>query len=418
MSNQQDIIALEKQYVLQTYKRPEFVLERGEGAWLYDAAGRQYLDAGAGIAVTALGHHNEAVIEAIRHSAEGLIHTSNLYQTAPQALFARDLCESSFADRVFFCNSGTEANEGAIKFARKAARFHTLTGSVEPEAPYGQTPGGTGGHPDKTGIVAFSGSFHGRTMGALAVTATPKYRIPFEPLIGDVTFAEFNNLDSARQAINANTCAVILEPLQGEGGVTPAEPEFLIGLRTLCDEVEAFLIFDEVQCGLGRTGKLWAYENYEVTPDIMTLAKPLAGGLPMGAVLLTQAVADTIEVGDHGSTFAAGPLVCTVARAVFNQINQPQFLTEVRVKGDYLAAKLREIVAQSPLLTGLRGKGLMWGLLSTIPASEIVAEARNHGLIILVAGEKVIRLLPPLTITPAELNLLAERLLATLESVG
>lgn len=398
MNKQQEIIALEKQYVLQTYKRPDLVWERGEGSWLYDSAGRQYLDAGAGIAVTALGHHNQAIVEAIRHGAEGLIHASNLYHTAPQALLARDLCESSFADRVFFCNSGTEANEGAIKFARKYARAQ--------------------GHTDKTGLVAFTGSFHGRTMGALALTATAKYRLPFEPLIGGVTFAEFNNLDSARQAITAQTCAVIVEPVQGEGGVTPAGPEFLAGLRAWCDEVGALLIFDEVQCGLGRTGKLWAYENYEVTPDMMTLAKPLAGGLPMGAVLLRQAVAGTLEVGDHGSTFAAGPLVCTVARAVFEQINRPQFLAEVKTKGDYLAEKLQTVVAESPLLTGLRGKGLMWGLLSAIPAAEIVAEARNHGLIILVAGEKVVRLLPPLTITQAELDILAERLRETLAAVG
>lgn len=396
--NTQDIIALEKQYVLQTYKRPDLVLERGEGSWLYDAAGRQYLDGGAGIAVTALGHQHRAVIEAIQHSAESLIHTSNLYHTAPQALLARDLCESSFADRVFFCNSGTEANEGALKFARKYARAK--------------------GYTDKTGIVAFTGSFHGRTMGALAVTATAKYRAPFEPLIGGVSFAEFNNLDSARQAITTQTCAVIIEPVQGEGGVTPAEPEFLAGLRSLCDEAGALLIFDEIQCGLGRTGKLWAYESYGVTPDLMTLAKPLAGGLPMGAVLLTQAVADTLEVGDHGSTFAAGPLVCSVARVVFNQISQPQFLAEVKAKGDYLGEKLGEIVAQSSLLVGRRGKGLMWGLLSEIPAAEIVAEARNHGLIILVAGEKVVRLLPPLTITPTELDILVERLAETLAAVG
>ncbi len=398
MSNPQDIISLEKQYVLQTYKRPEFVLDRGEGVWLYDAGGRQYLDAGAGIAVTALGHSNQRVIEAIQRSAEGLIHTSNLYHTAPQALLARDLCASSFADRVFFCNSGTEANEGAIKFARKYARAK--------------------GQSDKMGIVAFNGSFHGRTMGALAVTATAKYRTPFEPLIGGVTFAEFNNLDSARQAINEKTCAVIVEPVQGEGGVTPAELDFLTGLRLLCDEAGALLIFDEIQCGLGRTGTLWAYQNYNVTPDLMTLAKPLAGGLPMGAILLTQAVADSVEVGDHGSTFAAGPLVCSVARAVFGQINQPQFLAEVQAKGNYLETRLREVVAQSPLLTGMRGKGLMWGLLSEIPAAEIVAEARNHGLIILVAGEKVVRLLPPLIISREEIDLLAERLLATLRSVG
>ncbi len=396
--NTQDIIALEKKYVLQTYKRPDLVWERGQGSWLYDAEGRQYLDAGAGIAVTSLGHSNRTIVEAIQQAAEGLIHTSNLYHTAPQAWLARDLCEASFAERVFFCNSGAEANEGALKFARKYARFK--------------------GHQDKTGLVAFSGSFHGRTMGALATTATAKYRTPFEPLIGDVTFAEFNNLDSARQAITARTCGVIIEPVQGEGGVTPAEPEFLAGLRARCDEVGALLIFDEVQCGLGRTGRLWAYEHYGVTPDVMTLAKPLAGGLPMGAILLTRAVAETLEVGDHGSTFAAGPLVCAVARAVFNQINQPHFLAEVQAKGEYLEAKLREVVAQSLLLTGMRGKGLMWGLVSTIPAAEIVAEARNHGLIVLVAGEKVVRLLPPLTISREEIDLLAERLAATLIAVG
>lgn len=398
MTNKPDIIALEQQYILQTYRRPQFVLERGQGVWLYDTEGRQYLDAGSGIAVNALGYHHQTIIEAIRQGAEGLLHVSNLYHTAPHALLARDLCRVSFADRVFFCNSGTEANEGALKFARKYARMK--------------------GHADKTGLVAFSGSFHGRTMGALAVTATEKYRAPFEPLIGDVTFAEFNNLDSARRAITERTCAVIVEPVQGEGGVTPADPEFLTGLRALCNEVDALLIADEVQCGLGRSGTLWAYEGYGVTPDIMTLAKPLAGGLPIGAILLTQTVADAVEVGDHGSTFAGGPLVCSVARAVLTHISASPFLAEVRAKSDYLAARLNDVVARSPLLGGVRGKGLMWGLLSDAPAGDIVAEARNHGLIILVAGEKVVRLLPPLIISRDEIDILAERLSETLEAIG
>jgi acetylornithine/succinyldiaminopimelate/putrescine aminotransferase len=310
MMTAQEIIELERQYVLQTYKRPEFVLERGEGVWLYDHAGRQYLDAGSGIAVNSLGYQSQAIIKALQEGAGGLLHVSNLYHTAPHVLLARDLCQSSFADRVFFCNSGAEANEGALKFARKWARVQ--------------------GHSDKSGFVAFSGSFHGRTMGVLAVTATEKYRTPFEPLIGNVTFGEFNNLDSARAAITPHTCAVLIEPVQGEGGVTPAEPEFLAGLRELCDEAGALLICDEVQCGLGRTGTLWAYEQYGVTPDIMTLAKPLAGGLPMGAILLTQCVADAIEPGDHGSTFAAGPLVCSVAQATFDQLSSPDFLDQVR----------------------------------------------------------------------------------------
>jgi acetylornithine/N-succinyldiaminopimelate aminotransferase len=396
--NTQEIIDLEQQYILQTYIRPEFVLERGDGVWLYDTEGKPYLDAGSGIAVNALGYRHDTIVEAIRQSAEGLLHASNLYHTAPHALLARDLCQASFADRVFFCNSGTEANEGALKFARKWVR--------------GQ------GRTDKTNVVAFTGSFHGRTMGSLAVTATEKYRKPFEPLMGDVTFAEFNNLDSARQAITERTCAVIVEPVQGEGGVMPATSEFLVGLRSRCNEVEALLIFDEVQCGLGRTGTLWAYEGYGVTPDMMTLAKSLAGGLPMGTVLLTQPVAEVMEVGDHASTFGGGPLIATVARAVFNHLKQPQFLAEIQAKGNYLAAKLNKITAQSSLINGVRGKGLIWGLISTIPAVEVVAEARNHGLIILVAGEKVVRLLPPLIITQDEIDILAERLQATLESVG
>jgi predicted acetylornithine/succinylornithine family transaminase len=398
MSKTQEIIELEKQYVLQTYKRPDFVLERGDGVWLYDTDGKQYLDAGSGIAVNALGYLNQTIVEAIRQGAEGLLHVSNLYHTIPHARLARDLCQSSFADRVFFCNSGAEANEGALKFARKWARAN--------------------GHTDKTGYVAFSGSFHGRTMGALSVTATEKYRAPFEPLIPGVTFAEFNNLESAKAAINEKTCAVIVEPVQGEGGVTPGDPDFLTGLRALCDEAGALLIVDEVQCGLGRTGALWAHEGYGFKPDIMTLAKPLAGGLPMGAILLTQAVADMLEPGDHGSTFAAGPLVCAVAHAVFNHINTPEFLEQVKANGDYLAAKLQNEVAKSPLIASVRGKGLMWGLISVPPAGDIVAEARKHGLIILVAGANVVRLLPPLTIKQSEIDLLIERLMQTLDALG
>lgn len=398
MTVTEDIIELEHKYVLQTYKRPDFVLESGEGVWLYNSDGREYLDGGSGIAVNALGYQNQAIIGALRQAADSLIHVSNLYHTAPQALLARDLCENSFADRVFFSNSGAEANEGALKFARKWAR--------------------TQGHTDKTGIVAFTGSFHGRTMGALACTATEKYRKPFEPLIGDVSFAQFNDLDSARRAITDKTCAVIIEPVQGEGGVTPADPAFLTGLRQICDETGALLIFDEIQCGLGRTGTLWAYEGYHVTPDMMTLAKPLAGGLPIGAILLTQNVADALGPGDHGSTFAGGPLICTVARSVFRHVNTTVFLQQVKTHGDYLAAQLNDRVVVSPLIEQVRGKGLMWGLVSAPPAAEIMVEARKHGLIVLVAGPNVVRLLPPLTISTDEIDELVDRLVKTLEAVG
>ncbi len=398
MATATDIINLEKNYVLQTYLRPDFVFERGQGVWLTDSDGRDYLDACSGIAVNALGYSHPAVVQAIKQAAEGLLHVSNLYHTAPQAQLARDLVESSFADRVFFCNSGTEANEGAIKFARKYARVN--------------------GHTAKTGLVAFTGSFHGRSIGALALTATEKYRAPFEPLIGDVSFAEFNNLESARAAITERTCGVVVEPVQGEGGVTPATPEFLQGLRQLCDDAGALLIFDEVQCGLGRTGTLWAHEGYGVTPDVMTLAKPLAAGLPMGAILLTQTVADALAPGDHASTFAGGPLVCSVAQTVFDQIRAPEFLAQVQATGQVLAARLAELAAASPLITGVRGKGLMWGLLSVPPAADIVAEARNHGLIILVAGPNVVRLLPPLIITREEVDTLVDRLHQTLAALG
>lgn len=398
MSTANEIVAVEQQYVLQTYKRPEFVLESGDGVWLYDSEGREYLDAGSGISVNALGYNSSAIISALHEAADGLLHVSNLYHTAPHALLARDLCEASFADRVFFCNSGAEANEGALKFARKWARSQ--------------------GYTDKTGIVAFSGSFHGRTMGALATTATEKYRKPFEPLIGDVRFANFNDLAHAREVIDEKTCAVIVEPVQGEGGVTPADGAFLSGLRDLCNQLEVLLIFDEIQCGLGRTGTLWAYQGYGVTPDLMALAKPLAGGLPMGAVLMTQHVADAIEPGDHGSTFAGGPLVSTVARAVLKQVNTPQFLQQIQENGQYLAMRLGEQVIESPLIELVRGKGLMWGLVSVPPAVEIVAEARQHGLIILVAGQHVVRLLPPLIIEKDEIDILVDRLMETLEAMG
>jgi len=393
-----DIVSLEKQYILHTYNRPDFVLSHGEGSWLYTTDGNKYLDGGSGIAVNALGHQHPAVVKAMEEAITGLLHVCNLYHTEPQVLLARDLCEScEMADKVFFANSGTEANEGAIKFARKWAKVN--------------------GDQHKTGIIACTGSFHGRTMGSLALTATQKYRTPFEPLIGDTYFATFNDLDSVQTVMNDDICAVILEPVQGEGGVTPATEEFLQGVRHLCQQHNALLIYDEVQCGLGRTGTLWGHPD-TVQPDIMTLAKPLAGGLPMGAILVSEKVAPVIEPGDHASTFAGGPFVSHVARAVFNQINQPAFLTEVQAKGDYLQRKLSDLVERTPLLTSVRGKGLMWGLLSTIPAIEIMNEAYNHDLMILIAGPQVVRLLPPLTITPEEIDLLVERLWETLEAVG
>lgn len=395
--NAQEIIGLEKMYVVQTYKRPNFVIERGEGVWLYDTEGRRYLDFVGGISVNALGYGDPEIIAAIEGQAGKLIHVSNLYHTTPHAQLAQLLVDNSFADRVFFCNSGTEAVEGAFKFARKWAREK-----------FGA---------EKNEIVAFSGSFHGRTMGALAATFKEKYREPFVPLLPGVAFATFNDIGSARETISERACAVIVEPIQGEGGVNVAEKGFLQGLWELCDEHQALLILDEVQCGLGRTGYLWAHQYYDVMPDIMTLAKPLGGGLPLGAILVTEAVAQTINVGDHGSTFAANPLICQVAQVVLNRIRDEAFLAAVREKGEYLGERLRALGEESSLITEVRGRGLMWGLELTIEASRAVERGYEKGIIVCTAGEKILRLLPPLIVEREHIDHLLDKLTTVLEEL-
>ncbi|HOG47591.1 MAG TPA: aspartate aminotransferase family protein [Anaerolineae bacterium] len=395
----EDIVQLEQQYVLQTYKRAPFVLERGEGVYLYDAAGRRYLDCVSGIAVNALGYGDPEVLAALTAQAGRLAHCSNLYHSAPQALLARDLVQRSFADRAFFSNSGTEACEAALKFARKWQRVN---------------------HPgeDRAGIVAFTGSFHGRTMGALAATHREKYRQPFEPLVPGVSFAPFNDVAAARAAIGPHTGAVIVEPLQGEGGVNPARPEFLCELRRACDEQGALLIFDEVQCGLGRTGTLWAHEAARVAPDLMTLAKPLGGGLPIGAVLLTQRVADAIVPGDHGSTFAANPIICAVARVVLQRVSAPAFLAGVRERGRELEAGLNGLKARHPIIRDVRGCGLIWGLELAVDAAPLIGRGYEHGLVMANAGDRVLRLLPPLVVSKEHIDeavAIIDQVLATAE---
>jgi predicted acetylornithine/succinylornithine family transaminase len=390
MTNANDAMQLEHDHVLQTYARAPFVLERGEGCWVYDTDGNAYLDCVAGIAVNALGHAHPALVAALTEQAGKLWHVSNLYHTAPQAELAAKLCESSFADRVFFCNSGAEANEGAFKFARKWALDN-----------FG---------PEKHHIVAFSDAFHGRTFGALAATPREKYQAAFRPLLPGVRFAEFNNVESAAEAISEDVCAVIVEPVQGEGGVHPATPEFLQALRALCDTHHALLIFDEVQCGFGRTGALWAHQGYGVTPDILTAAKPLAGGLPMGAILMTQVVADVMHPGDHGSTFAASPLVASVAKVALDTVNQAGFLSDVAAKGAHLKERLEEI--NSPLITEVRGKGLMIGADLSIPANDVIQAGYKQGLLLVNAGPNTLRFVPPLIITRPEIDTLVERLTA------
>jgi len=373
----EDIIKLETDYVLQTYVRPDVVFTHGKGAVLYDSTGKPYLDFMSGIAVTALGHSDPDWVAAVCDQAGKLVHVSNLYHTAPHAMLAQRLVENSFADRVYFANSGTEANEAAFKFARKYAREAT-------------------GVEGKTKIVAFNGSFHGRTMGSLAATYKAHYREPFEPLMPGVVFAPYNDPEAARDVIDDDVCAVIVEPVQGEGGVRPGTAEFLAALRALCNEHDALLIFDEVQCGLGRTGTLWAYESTGVTPDIMTLAKPLAGGLPIGATLVTQAVADVMKPGDHASTFAAGPLVCCAALTVFDRLSRPEFLANVRAKADYLRHRLSTL--ESDLIVEVRAAGLLVGVELKMPVAPLMAAARDQGLLIINAGDNVLRLAPPLII--------------------
>jgi len=375
-------------YVLNTYARAPFVLERGEGMYLYDDAGKRYLDFGAGISVNALGHADPEVVAAVCEQIAALSHVCNLYHSAPQADLAELLVERSFADKVYFANSGTEAVEAAIKFSRKAAREH-----------YG---------PGKTGLVAFHGAFHGRTMGALALTAREKYQAAFRPLMPDVTFAPFNDSAAAERLIGPQTCAVFVEPVQGEGGIVPATREFLHNLRALCNRFGAALVFDEIQCGMGRTGSLWAYEQTGVAPDMMTVAKALGGGLPIGATLLTDEIAATLAPGDHGSTFAGGPVLCRAAQVVLRRVSDPALLAHVCAMSDHLLARLRALA--SPLIQDVRGRGLMVGVQLDRPVAGLIARGQERGVLLLNAGPNVLRLLPPLIVEPRHIDELVETL--------
>ncbi|MCB8928366.1 MAG: acetylornithine transaminase [Ardenticatenaceae bacterium] len=390
--DKQTIIQAEADYVLHTYNRPEIVFTHGEGMHLFDTDGNKYLDFTSGIAVTALGHSDPDWVTAVSQQATQLTHISNLFHSAPQAQLAQRLVENSFADKVFFCNSGAEANEAALKFARKVGKTH---------------------HDGKINIIAFSGGFHGRTMGSLSATYKAQYREPFAPLVPGFTFLPFNDLAAAQAAIDDDTCAVIVEPIQGEGGVNPATAEFLQGLRAACDTHNALLIFDEVQCGLGRTGTLWGHQQFSVTPDIMTLAKPLAGGLPIGATLVTQAVADVIKPGDHGSTFAAGPLVCAAANVVFDKVNRPTLLQAVQENGAYLKHRLQTLELDE--IVEVRGQGLLVGVALNQPAAPIMAAARDKGVLILTAGDNVLRLAPALIVNRAEIDTAVATIAACLE---
>ena len=396
----------EAQYVLQTYGRArnDVVFVRGEGCHLVDAEGRRYLDMAAGIAVNVLGHSDPGWVKSVRDQAGELCHVSNLYHTPQQATLARKLCESSFADRVFFCNSGAEANEGAIKFARKYARLRTNFDANWEQGLLDKIL--RRGPPTK--FVSFERSFHGRTMGALQLTYKKQYKTPFAPLMaGGTESLPFGDLDAvARTLRSGNVAGVFVEPVQGEGGVLASDAAFLKGLRELCDETGALLIFDEVQCGLGRCGALWAHQTYDVEPDILTTAKPLAGGLPIGAVLMKQKVADAMSAGDHGSTFAGGPLVCAAANYVFDTVSAPAFLSEVQRKGDALQTKLRAKLEGIPGVVEVRGRGLLVGVQLDRPAGPVCESMRTESNVLAItagAGD-VLRLVPPLIISDAEID--------------
>ena len=387
----QEYINAAEQELVHTYNRFPVVLEHSEGVYLYDTDGKKYLDFAAGIAVNALGYSNEEYKEAIKGQVDKLIHTSNLYYNVPIVEAAQKALKASILDRIFFTNSGTEAIEGAIKAAKK----------------YAYTRDGHAGHE----IIAMKHSFHGRSIGALSVTGNEHYQEPFAPLMPGVQFAEFNNLDSVKELVTDKTCAIIMETVQGEGGIYPAEPAFLEGVRKLCDEKDILLILDEIQCGMGRTGKMFAWQNYNVKPDIMTCAKALGCGVPVGAFLMTQTVADkSLEPGDHGTTYGGNPLVGAAVSAVFDQFEKLEVLKNVNDVAPYLEEKLDALMAKYDFLTARRGKGLMQGLVCSLPVGKVASAALEEGLIVITAGADVLRFVPPLIIEKQHVDEMAEKL--------
>lgn len=372
--------------ILPTYKRAPMRFVRGEGVELFDETGKAYLDLSSGIAVNALGYGDSGIRDTIDQVlSTGLVHVSNLYRTEAGERLAHFLVEkTSFASSVFFCNSGAEANEGAFKFARRWGR--------------------TAGSDAKTGIVALRGGFHGRLFASLAATDRPSYRAPFRPLAGGITICERDPLELDVALDGESVAAVIVEPVQGEGGVRVIETELLRYLRKLTEERGIALIFDEIQCGLGRLGTFHAYERFGVVPDMVTMAKPLAGGLPMGAILVSKPIAETIKPGDHGTTFGGGPLVAAVADHVVRRLADPALLASIRENGVWLGEQLSEIAHRSGKVRAVRGLGYMWGIDVVEPAADVVARGWDAGLLVITAGEHTLRLLPPLVIEREDLQ--------------
>ena len=389
--NKQEYIDTAEQELLHTYNRFSLVLDHGEGVYLYDTDKKAYLDFAAGIAVCALGYSNEAYKNALKDQVDKLLHTSNLYYNVPTIEAAKKALKASGMDRIFFTNSGTEAIEGAIKAAKK----------------YAYTRDGHAGHE----IIAMKHSFHGRSIGALSVTGNAHYQEPFAPLMPGVKFAEYNNLESVKELVTDKTCAVIMETVQGEGGIYPANPAFIEGVRRLCDEKDILLILDEIQCGMGRTGEMFAWQNYGVKPDIMTCAKALGCGVPVGAFFLTQRVADkSLAPGDHGTTYGGNPFVGAAVSAVFDQFKACDILGHVKEVAPYLEQKLDELVEKYDFLITRRGKGLMQGIVVTKPLAEVNKRAIEEGILIIQAQGNVIRFVPPLIVEEKHIDEMIEKL--------
>ncbi len=397
-----DLVRLGHKVYSTNYKPRNVVFESGKGSNIWDLDGKQYLDFGSGIGVTCLGHCNSEILEAIRDQSHKLWHTSNFYFSEPPIRLAEDIIDRTFADKVYFCNSGAEANEAAIKIARKYS--HDNFG------------------PEKRTILTFEGSFHGRTLAAVTATAQPKYHVGFEPLPAGFRYCKFNDLESLKNLFQDDVCAVLLEPIQGEGGIRPFSIEFLQQVRKFCDQNQALLMFDEIQCGMGRTGKLFAYEWADgVVPDIVTVAKAFGTGLPIGATLLGKKVSETLPLGSHGSTFGGNPVCCAVARVVFAKASSSEFLQKIAKKGEVILSLLNGMNSKFQVFSEIRGKGLMIGAEFNEELGDIAPQVLNmcleNHLLVLQSGTRVLRLLPAYTISLDEISEGAKRLEKVLENV-
>ena len=387
--NMKEYIDEAESALLHTYNRYQIVWEKGDGMYLYDIEGRKYLDFVAGIAVFALGYNNKAYNDALKAQIDKVIHTSNYYYNIPAIEAAKKLKKISGMDRIFYTNSGAEAVEGALKAARKYAFLRD-------------------GHTDHE-IIAMNHSFHGRTFGALSVTGNPKYREPFEPMIGNIRFADFNDFESVKAQVTEKTCAIIFETVQGEGGIYPADESFMKQVRALCDEKDILLILDEIQCGVGRTGTMYAWQRYGVKPDIMTSAKAIGCGVPVGAFMMTEKVAQqSLTSGDHGTTYGGNPLACAAIAKVLDLFEEQNILANVNETGAYLYEKLDALTAKYDQIRAHRGIGLMQGLECDMPVNDIIHRAIEKGLLLINAGTNIIRFIPPLIVSKADVDKMIE----------